>query len=259
MSFAKFSFLAIGLGVLVLGGCLGEYMASGGNSNLPKDSVGDQDSARYEDSIQYQHSSDVCLAPGRWFVDTIPEINHAATFSIFQDERHPTDASMGPSGYTDAIGGVFSPVPRAVRIVLVSHYTEPAMLNWLADGFFESDSSTWIPWYTREGTLVHEFTLADSILSAGTYPLSLVDTAGALHVNVYLYNFNATEIHSLALTELKGSVTVAETFTKESGQLSYSLEVSYLPGQKTRFQGTVTYGGLEYRRSCVRPWPWPWR
>lgn len=209
---------------------------------------------------------DECLSPGELHESGTRRIHAVDTAFVFQDAQHPTVSQFGSKEYDGNFavyyrdpweqGSEFRTVaPRAIDLTFMTVYTLEALRNWKEEGFFNG------PTYEGHaaGYFLHEITLRPESLSAGTYPVRLDDTASAARARVRLQirggasGGTVWEGNVLSMTALTGSITITEAFTKNSGKLSYTLEATYLPGQKSTFQGTVTFDGYRSESECTYP------
>lgn len=148
--------------------------------------------------------------------------------------------------------------PRILQFRLTSHYLKAALQSWRDAGFLDTSDNA-LTLALREGSALYRSTFVQTIMltlptaEKATYSFgpevdpALFSTSGRLQMEQYgqMPIFPAFTLHSMT-----GSVRILEKLTPDSGKFSYRFEVEYLPGQRSIFQGTVTFEGTSYSHSC---------
>jgi hypothetical protein len=206
---------------------------------------------------------DDCLSPAELHDRGTRRINAVDTAFVFQDEQHPAlDRFDKPyEGYFEVYHADpleqpnASETPRAIDLTFITSYTTEALEKWKREGLHNGAL------YAGHAAMyiLHEITLKPESLAVGTYPFSLDDTTTPARAKVY-YQIRGgvtggvvEDRGALAMTALTGSITITEAFTKTSGKLSYTVEATYLPDQKSTFHGTVSFDGFRTKNECEYP------
>jgi hypothetical protein len=206
---------------------------------------------------------DDCRPPSHIEKSWTRRVTATETHTVYSDAGHPTYTQVTPDGYEgyyelyhaapyERDKSVASTAPRAIRLTFLVLYTGEALVQWRSEGFFENDSLEAPP---SRGYLYHEINLKPGSLAVGTYPFTLEDTTRAARGTIKLQITRGLTLNapSLAVTSFTGSITITEAFTEKSGKFSYTAEAVYLTGQRSTFQGNVSFDGVRFDESCMSP------
>jgi hypothetical protein len=200
--------------------------------------------------------SDECRAPYSEHVFWWRDVRIVQAESLFVDASHPFNTQLGTLPYyynihvyhthpSERLETDVKKVPRAIRLNFNTVYSGSAATSWVEEGFFGNDTTDWST--SKALYLYHEILFEPDSMAVGEYSFNLSDTTDArrkISMWVVSLGWPQNAAPTLAPLELKGTISVQQVFTHNSGKFSYSLDATYASGQKSSFEGTVEFHGV---------------